>query len=247
MTKRIWRRPSWWAVALTFIGCALFVRLGVWQLDRADAAQALLDAFAAAASAPPEDFAAVATQPPAGRYPRVRVRGHFVGERGYLRDEQMRAGRLGVETYGVFAVDGADARLLVDRGFLPWTHAPGTQPELPPPANGDVELTGLYAPFPGSGLRVGGNRLQTQAQWPKLTLAIEHDEIAADLGAPLLPRVLLLDPDPASGFTREWTPELMPPARHLAYAFQWFAFVVAALALFVALHWRKAVERRPSP
>ena len=239
MATRTWRRPSWWAVALTFIGCVLFVRLGVWQLERAAAAQALLDAFATGATAAPEDFAAVAQQPPAGRYPRVRVRGHFVGERSYLRDEQVRGGRLGVEAYGVFAVDGSDALLLVDRGFKAWAHAPGTQPALPPPLTGASELTGLYAPFPGSGLRVGGNRLPAQTQWPKLTLAIEHDELAADLGRPLLPRVLLLDADPASGFTREWTPELMPPARHRAYAFQWFAFAFAALALLIVVHWRR--------
>src|SRR3569832_589836 len=106
MAKRTWRRPTWWSSALTFIGCALFVRLGVWQLDRAAAAQALLAAFAAAATATPEDFAAVAAHPPVGRYPRVRVHGRFVGDRGYLRDEQVRGGRLGVEAYAVFAVDG---------------------------------------------------------------------------------------------------------------------------------------------
>src|SRR6516162_3012532 len=92
-----WQRASWWAIALTFIGIGLFVRLGIWQLDRARAAQALLDAFADATSAPPEDFAAVAEAPPADRFPRVRVAGRFLPDRGYLRDEQMHAGRLGVE------------------------------------------------------------------------------------------------------------------------------------------------------
>ncbi len=236
---RRWQRTSWWAVALTVVGCALFLRLGVWQLDRAQAAQALLDAFAAAATATPEAFAALASTPPAERFPRVRVHGRFLADRGYLRDEQMRGGRLGVEAYGVFEVDGGGPLLLVDRGFVPWTHAPGTQPSVPPPAPGDAALTGLYAPFPGSGLRAGGNRLTGQAQWPKLTLAVDRDEIAADLGRPLLPRVLLLDPDPASGFVREWTPALLPPARHYAYAFQWFAFALAALAVFVVLHWKK--------
>jgi cytochrome oxidase assembly protein ShyY1 len=72
-----------------------------------------------------------------------------------------------------------------------------------------------------------------------VTLAIDRDEIAADLQRPLLPRVLLLDPDPASGFARAWTPNLMPPARHEAYAFQWFAFAVAAVVIFVLLHWKK--------
>ena len=240
MAKRHWQRASWWSIALTFVGAALFIRLGIWQLDRANTAQALLDAFAAAATAAPEDFAAVEATPPADRYPRVRLSGRFVADRSYLRDEQLRAGRLGVQAYGVFEVQGSAALLLVDRGWMAWDHAPGTQPAVPPVADGTTELSGVYAPFPGSGLRAGGDVLRGQTQWPKLTLAIDHDEIAADLGRNLLPGVLLLDPDPASGFAREWTPALMPPARHRAYAFQWFAFAVAALAAFVVVHWRRS-------
>jgi cytochrome oxidase assembly protein ShyY1 len=237
--QRRWQRASWFAIGLVVIGIALFVRLGIWQLDRARQAQALLDAFAGAASEPSRPLATIAADLPAGRYPHVRVRGSFRADAGYLRDEQVRAGRLGVEVYAAFAPEGQAALLLVDRGWVAWTHAPGTQPALPSLAQGEVELTGLYAPFPGSGLRAGGDSLTRQTTWPKLTLAIDHDEIAADLGRPLLPRVLLSDADPASGFERVWTPNLMPPTRHQAYAFQWFAFAVAALAIFVLLHWKK--------
>jgi cytochrome oxidase assembly protein ShyY1 len=239
MAKRRWQSASWLAIALTFIGIAVFVRLGVWQLDRAREAQALLDAFAGAGGATVEDFAAVSTNPPPDHFPKVRVQGHFVPGRGWLRDEQLHAGRVGVEVYAAFAVAGSDALLLVDRGWTAWSHAPGTQPAVPPTPEGEVELSGTYAPFPASGLRVGGNVLTRQSTWPKLTLAIEHDEIAADLGGPLLPRVLLLDADAASGFERATTPALMPPERHRAYAFQWFAFALAALAIFVLLHWKK--------
>jgi surfeit locus 1 family protein len=242
MATRRWQRASWFAIALTSIGIALFARLGVWQLERARQAQALLDAFAGAARAPAEALAGVAANPPAGRYPHVRVRGRFVAGRAWLRDEQVHDGRLGVDAYAAFEAAGQAALLLVDRGWVAWSHAPGSQPALPPLSQDEVELAGLYAPFPGSGLRVGGDALAGQKAWPKLTLAIDRDEIAADLGRPLLPRVLLLDPDPASGFVRSWTPNLMPPARHRAYAFQWFAFAVAALALFVWWHWKK-VER----
>jgi len=38
---------------------------------------------------------------------------------------------------------------------------------------------------------------------------------------------------------REWTPNVMPAERHLAYAVQWFALALAALVTFGVLHWRK--------
>ena len=89
------------------------------------------------------------------------------------------------------------------------------------------------------GLRVGGNALATQSAWPKLTLRIDAAEIADDLRQPLLPRMLLLDADANSSFVREWTPNVMPPLRHRAYALQWFTFALVALVVFVAVHWRK--------
>ena len=240
MSARRWQRPSWFAVVLTLAGIALFLRLGVWQLDRAGEAQRLLAAFDAAPKAAFEDFAAMRAAPPADRFPHVRVSGQFLADRGYLRDEQIRDGKLGVEAYAVFAPSGSNELLLVDRGWTAWSHARGTQPELPPPAQGETTLAGVYAPFPGSGIRVGGNALSRQTAWPKLTLAIDAQEIAADLNRPLLPRVLLLDADGASGFVRSWTPSLMPPERHRGYAVQWFAFAVAAIVIFVLLHYKKA-------
>ena len=224
------------AVALTVAAMAAFVWLGLWQLGRARSAQALLDAFAAAPRAAYEDFTALANNPPDSRYPHVRVRGHFLADRGYLRDERVHEGRVGVEVYAVFAAEAQSPLLLVDRGWLASTPAPGAKPTLAELPDGMVELSGIYAPFPGSGIRVGGNALQRQSSWPKLTLTLDANEVAADLGHPLLPRVLLLDADPASGFVREWTPAVMPPSRHQAYAFQWFAFAAAAFATFVVVH-----------
>lgn len=238
-TQRRWQRASWFALALTAGGIALFVRLGFWQLDRADQAQALLDAFAAGPKSAAQELAAIATNPPVERFPRVRARGHFVADRGYLRDEQLHSGRVGVEAYAPFAIEGVAALLLVDRGWIAWERASAARPLLPALPQGDMELSGLYAPFPGSGLRVGYDASKQVAAWPKLTLSIDHDAIAMDLQQPLLPRVLLLDADPASGFERSWTPNLMPPQRHQAYAFQWFALAAAALGLFVLRHLKK--------
>jgi cytochrome oxidase assembly protein ShyY1 len=239
MTARSWRRPSWFALALTLFGVTVFVALGLWQLDRAAQKERLLAAFGAAATSAPADLRSVRDNADLQHYPHVRIAGHFLVDRGYLLDEQMHAGQLGVHAIGVFAGEGEDHLLLVDRGWIAWDHASGTTPALPRLPENEMELTGIYAPFPGGGLRIGGNALLTQATWPKLTLYLDAEPITADLGKPLLPRMLLLDPAADSGFVRAWTPNVMPPARHRAYAFQWFAFVIVALAIFIGKHWRK--------
>ena len=56
-------------------------------------------------------------------------------------------------------------------------------------------------------------------------------ELASALGAPLEPRILLLDPQAPFGYVRDWQPPGMSPLRHFSYAIQWWSF--AALALIV--------------
>lgn len=239
MTARHWQRPSWFALMLTLLGVAAFTALGTWQLDRAAQKERLLAAFSAAAQATPVDFDSVRDNTDLQHYPHVRIAGNFLADRGYLLDEQVRDGHPGVHAIGVFAGDSEDRLLLVDRGWIAWAHAPGTTPELPPLPAGEIALSGIYAPFPGGGLRVGGNALAAQTAWPKLTLYLDQAPLAADLGKSLLPHMLLLDPAPDSGFVREWKPIVMPPERHRAYAFQWFALAVLVLVIFIVKHWRE--------
>lgn len=239
MIARRWCRPSLRALVLTVFGVIAFVWLGLWQLDRAAQKVTLLAAFDAAPHSLPQEFDVVRDMADAERYPHVRIVGHYLADRGYLLDEQAHAGQFGVHAIGVFAGLGEDRLLLVDRGWVQWDHALDTLPTLPTLPPGEIALTGLYAPYPSGGLRMGGDALPGQKGWPKLTLYLDAASIAVDLGKPLMPRVLLLDPAQGSGFVRQWTPQVMSPQRHRAYAVQWFGFALVALIIFIGQHWRK--------
>jgi surfeit locus 1 family protein len=236
------RRPSWFALLLTAAGALLFIRLGVWQLHRADEKETILRRYAAAENAAPRDFAAVAAKPPIDAFVRVSVQGEYVPDRLYLLDNPKHDQRGGAEVYAPFRPQGGDHLLLVDLGFLPGN---GTDkpPQLPPLPTGRQVLQGLYVPAPGVGFEMGGNALSRQAHWPKTTVYLELSQVGADLGTTLYPQVLTLDADPASIYVREHTIDFssMPPARHRAYAFQWFTFAAAAVVILLVLH-----RRRPS-
>lgn len=239
-----WRRPAWWTVLLTVAGALLFVRLGVWQLHRADEKDALLRRYAAADSAVLQDFAKVAAAPPADVFPRVQVHGEFLAGRVYLLDNPKHDQRGGVEVYAPLQVQDGQPLLLVDLGFLPGNGTDQT-PDLPSLPQGGQTLHGLYQAPPGSGFEMGGNSLTRQQHWPKTTIYLDLAELSADLGHPLYPRVLALDADPASIYVRQHTLDVssMPPARHRAYAFQWFSFALAAVAIFLILHRERRTKR----
>ncbi len=232
------RRPGVFAVLLTIAGVAIFCVLGVWQLHRAAYKEAVLANFHDASSARLVSLAdAVAGRHP-GAYPHVKVRGRFEGNRAYMLDDQMRHGRLGVMVFVPFRPDDPGSRtLLVDLGFLPKMGADSRSlPDLPPIPDHAVTLEGIYAPPPLPGLKLGGNPLPRQKTWPKLVTWIDPGQIGADLHQPLYPHVLLLDPDPHSAYLRQWTANVMPPARHRAYALQWFSFAVVAIVMFFVMH-----------
>lgn len=244
------RRPSWWALLLTVAGALLFVRLGVWQLHRADFKDALLRRYAASASAPLRDFASVADAPHADGFPRVQVRGRYLADRLYLLDNPRHDGLGGAEVFVPFAMAGESRLLLVDLGFLPGNRD-GSGKVLQPPSlpTTDVVLDGLYVPPPPLGFEMGGNALTRQTRWPKTGIFLDPAEIAQDLARPLYPRVLALDADPASIYVRVHTLDFssMPPARHRAYAFQWFTFALAAVVILLVVHRKRKPRRPPSP
>jgi cytochrome oxidase assembly protein ShyY1 len=216
---------------------ALFVRLGVWQLDRAALKESLLRRYAAAATAPAQPFATVAAHPSPDSYPRVHLDGAYLTNRVYLLDNPNHDRRGGVEVYVPFRPRGEARLLLVDIGFLPGSGS-DQHPPVPPLPSGSVSLHGLYLPPPGAGFEMGGDALARQATWPKTTIYLDLAQLAADLHQPLYPRVLALDADASSTYQRKAHVDFsaMPPARHRAYAFQWFSFAVALAAIFVILH-----------
>ena len=231
------RHPSAFAVLLTSLGIAIFCALGVWQLRRAAYKETVLTRFHRAASAPFTSLGSAVTGQHPDTYPHVKVTGELDGKRVYFLDDQMRAGRLGVMVFVPFLPEGSLHTLLVNLGFLAKMGPDSTTlPDLPPIPDHHVTLTGIYAPPPLPGLKLGGNPLQREKTWPKLVTWIDPHAIAADLHTQVYPRVLLLDPDPHSAYLRIWTANVMPPARHRAYALQWFSFAVAAIVMFFVLH-----------
>ena len=229
---------------LTAASALLFIRLGVWQLHRADFKEALLRRYAASSSAPLQDFAKVAQTPPSDAFPRLQVGGHYLVERTYLLDNPKHDERGGVEVFVPFESQGGQPLLLVDLGFLPGN---GTRqaPQLPPLPATELTLHGLYVPPPPLGFEMGGDALARQTHWPKSSIFLDPKQISHDLGRPLYPRVLALDADPTSIYERVHTLDFsaMPPARHRAYAFQWFSFALAVVVILLVLNRKRAPRK----
>ncbi|MFC5576998.1 SURF1 family protein [Lysobacter niabensis] len=227
-----------WAFALLAI--VLFVKLGLWQSQRAVEKQAMLDAVAqvlAQRRAVPLAQAADAARRHA--YDWSAGAGRF-DDRGPLwLDNQQRDGRTGVRAYRVFLPEGA-APLLVDLGWLPLP-ADRAMPAIALP-RGRIEVRGLLVPPPSSGLALGSGIARQGEGWVLTRLDPEVVSRALALPAPLAPRVLRLDPALPLGYARDLQllANTLPPERHRGYAVQWFALAIAVLVTALILTFRKA-------
>ncbi|MFT5445422.1 MAG: surfeit locus 1 family protein [Gammaproteobacteria bacterium] len=211
---------------------ALMLRLGAWQLERADFKTQLSEQAqknnARPALPADEILQQAATDSESWYFRSVKVTGQFDPVHQYLLDNRTFDGRAGYHVLSIFRY-GAH-QLLVNRG---WTPVGADRRVLPDIRIDDqpVGLTGRLAPIPGSGLLLG-DAGYGQATWPKVVQRAELDSVQAQLGITLLPVVLLLDPEHPACLNCRWVAARGISAdRHRGYAVQWFSLAVTFLVL----------------
>jgi surfeit locus 1 family protein len=206
------RRRDLAGSVLAVLAAALFIRLGVWQLDRRHERRARNAQIAAARALPPVALPLLHLDPEALRDRRATALGAY----DYAH-ERVWAGRSFRGAPGVALLtplrlaDGS--AVFVDRGWVP--SADARHIEATRLREGErAEIAGLALPAPRDRGDVDPVRLRDSLPYPVLPIVIQLDDTAA--------------PHPA-GLARWRTPPL-DDGPHLSYAIQWFSF--AGIAVF---------------
>ena len=119
MTTRWQFRPPWWAILGTVIGCAITIRLGLWQWHRGLAREALDAQYLSAEAAKPIVLR-VDTPVPEGVDARLAiVRGHYDGARQLLLEPSRlsvpeavsRLGYLQAQAFREIVIAGCEAHV----------------------------------------------------------------------------------------------------------------------------------------
>lgn len=225
-------RPSMTVTLATLVMVALFTWLGTWQLHRAVMKQQRIEHHAAAGS-----IEGLPDSRSAQEFTRIAVKGTFDRERHVLADNQLLNGRAGVHVYTPFRTEEGTT-LLVNRGWLPLTDRT-VLPRIPTEERVQA-ISGRIGPIPATGRQLGPTDEVKKDRWPQLLTYPDLGRISSALDLKLYPMVLFLAPESPGGFDgRNWKPVFMTPARHRAYAFQWFALTATAIAAWVLLGLRR--------
>lgn len=224
----VWRRVLPHLAALAVL--ALCLKLALWQMERAEQKDELLDEWerAPAATLDRDDSIEPAL------YARVTASGHFDSEQHVLLDNQTRNMHPGVHVFTPFRPTGSDRVWMINRGWQPMPER-SILPEFETVSD-EVTIHGRVSERPRVGLQIGAAEPLDADNWPNLMTYFDIDKIRQVLGDQVQDRVILLDPEhPAHLTGDEWQPVTFGPERHRAYAFQWMTIGAVVFIIWLTL------------
>jgi len=239
-------RPGLWPTLAMLALCALFLRLAVWQWQRAEYKRELLTQYEAQAKRAPVSLDALLADPTLESFPpylRVKAAGSYDPGRQLLLEDMTRDGEVGFEVLTPLMMQGG-VIALVDRGWVP------ADPKGAPPAvdvvGGPRQVLASLGTLPVPGIRLGQSAPPTSA-WPRRMFYPTIQDLLNVYGTKLMTPVLHLEPGQPDGYQREQSLDVgLPPARHLGYAFQWTALAVAVFGLWLVVNLRRRRDKGES-
>lgn len=237
-------RPGLCLAVIVLALIALFVRLGAWQLDRAEQKDKLRAALESGASLPVLELRPGTEFSPALRFRRILVKGRFEPDRQILLDNRTHEHRAGVHVLTPLRVRGSETRVLIDRGWIALEPTRKHLPDAEAP-RGEVEVHGVID-TPGRPPFLFGAASRAGPAWGRLWPYIDLDYFSAYAGYPVKPYLIRQDPADPHGYVRVLPSAEMTSAMHIGYAMQWFGFAVLALGVFIGLSVSRTAEPPPS-
>jgi len=224
-------------VAAILIGVT-FVRLGLWQLDRAQEKQDIqMRTQSAAIAAPltsinPDRWLDDIYRP-------VKLTGSFDWQRQFLLDNRTVDGQAGfdiITPYFFTDKQYAGQYVLVNRGWI--GHNGDRKVVLPDNGASQADLSGLLT-NPSRGFTLGAATVPAsggEPSWPVTLQFIDYGIIAAKLDKiPVIEGIVVADADQSFSLQYHWRPVAGGAEKHLGYAFQWFAMLAGLICLYFYL------------
>jgi surfeit locus 1 family protein len=226
--------PAWKVPLLCIIALLLvlgMLRLGIWQLDRAGQKREIVSQleYRSKQTAVPivELFNRDETE--SLRFRRVALTGRYIQGANFYVDNQVVGGQVGYQVFTPFQSQGSATLVMVARG---WVSVGESREKLPNivTQSGHIVLDGRLNIAPAKPPLWSEQYAVSEGDvWQYLPMP----EVAAFLQAKVFPLVVELAPDDSDALdsgalVKKW-PEIddQQVAKHLGYAFQWFAMAVA--------------------
>jgi surfeit locus 1 family protein len=229
--KKLKIRLNWKIALCVALGFSVLMKLGFWQLDRANEKREIIQAIELRQSAEPVMIGGLSKiNKKDFEHQRLRLQGSYNNEKNILIKRQIHQGRYGYEVITPFMVESDKHWLLVSRGWIEDQQGAGAIPVVEP-VEGSVELVvGVHYPTGQAFFKAGS--IATD-DWPLVLSRLNLQGLSSLFDQKLYPFLVRLDEKSPGVYIRHWQPEVIKVSTNISYAMQWF--LMAFLLLLIAL------------
>lgn len=221
-------RVRWLVVCVMVVAIWSCVRLGLWQWHKAEQKQAITRALthhAGAIQLQASDLDSDA-KVDALHLQTVSLKGVFLPQFNFFLDNQLAQGRAGFQVLTPFLLQDKKHVVWVNRGWIAGFVDHQKTPNIHT-STAEQVIAGLFWKQTKTGFRLD----QPADTWQKVQPVIDFAYLRQHVPYTFSDVVLKLDPASAEGYLREWDVPTGQVEKHLSYAYQWFGFALAAVAI----------------
>ena len=223
-----------WAVALfVFVLFCVLVRLGIWQLSRAQEKIDLQDSYnqmGVDSALPIEEVRMSGLENDLVNIQNLHVSltGHFLNDKTLFLIYQVYEDSLGYEVVTPFLLDSSDKIVFVSRGWVLANNYEEIKSKVDPVV-GDLTIEGqLFVPTQKQADRTNDIDL-SHPKWPLEVRYLNQIELDPLFEQSIFPYEVRLDEGQPGLFIRHWPAVTVDSGRNFSYALQWFSMSIALL------------------
>jgi surfeit locus 1 family protein len=211
----------------------LLCSLGFWQLSRAQFKQNLENQWQNARVQQPLSLNDLLQKRPADlktwQYQSVSLKTNLLNQYTILLDNKTNKSQVGYHVVVPAQLDDQTV-ILINYGWIP---AGPTRTKIPTiaPLTGEVTIEG-YLDFAYRNRFISSATESKSIEWPLRMQQLDTELLSTLWGKKIFPMLVILNEGPHQATA------LMSPARHRAYAFQWFSLAVTLAALLGFYYWK---------
>ncbi|BDX04558.1 SURF1 family protein [Planctobacterium marinum] len=220
------KKPPLVPTIISFVAVVILLKLGFWQLGRAQEKQLLAEQKGIQEQVV---FNSVQSALAAGGehdFKRAKLTGQVDLERLLYWDNRVLDGTVGYEVLAPVTTNAGI--LLVNFGWLPDRDFRRSLPEVSLPEVIQQTHIVLYVPLHNQLVRQSGE----PEQWPYLLQQPDLTMLNEILQTTLIPVLGYIEDPKAFGLRNNFKPVTMPAEKHIAYAIQWFLLALACALIY---------------
>lgn len=239
-------KPTLIPSLITVMVMAMLLALGFWQLERARQKALIQEQFKTLNTLPAVPITTMDLTDKVSRFRKVIARGRYDARHQILLDNQVQNGRPGFHVFTPLQVPGLAQAILVNRGWVPLGESRQNLPDITVNEI-DVAISGRLGQPANPGLQLSAPAAD-EPDWPRVVQYVDYSHLSADLGYPLAPAVILLDPRSEGGYRRQWQLQMtrFGPQRHQGYAVQWFSLAATLMVIYLVVNTQRSKKADPN-